>query len=195
MNNYSFWVVFLRAKLRHNCLIAGCHISWQVNHEIYSIRSLMSESLTELPRTTFHKKRRKTGKPVKKKKCLKERSVWHFSIYCWKRMTKGKFHGKELEKKWIRLCSRSECLWFLRFCSLSFVFVIIGVDVLYVVSFVLICDEMEILGSIIEQNLEHTSHSPTTYMHRLCFTFLFENRRSRSTRTRAECFPTATPLR
>ena len=122
----------------------------------------MSESLTELPRTIFHKKRKKTGKPVKKRMCLKDRNVWHFSIYYWKRMTKGKFHGKELEKKWIRLCSRSECLSYLRFCSLSFVFVIIGVDVLHFVSAVLICDEMEILGRIIEKNLEHTSHSPTT---------------------------------
>ena len=70
----------------------------------------MNESLTELPRTIFHKKRKKSEKPVKKRMCLKDRSVWHFSIYYWKRMTKGKFHGKELEKRWIRLCSRSECL-------------------------------------------------------------------------------------
>ena len=34
------------------------------------------------------------------------------------------------------------------------------VDVLHFVSAVLICDEMEILGRIIEKNLEHTSHSP-----------------------------------
>ena len=45
---------------------------------------------------------------------------------------------------------------------LSFIFVIIGVGVLHIVSAVLICDEMEILGRIIEKNLEHTSRSPTT---------------------------------
>lgn len=27
INNYSFWVVFLSAKLRHKCLLAGYHIS------------------------------------------------------------------------------------------------------------------------------------------------------------------------
>lgn len=70
----------------------------------------MSESLTGLPRTIFYKKKRKTEKPVKKRMCLKERSDWHFSICYWKHTTMEKFHGKELEKKWIRLCSRSECL-------------------------------------------------------------------------------------